>query len=106
MNAEQASKRQMGADPPDNGEGRCAGGERRANKLHRTCRGNGDGMYEEEINETREAPAVIAYRQPATREGQAGPSGVAEGFVVARKPGNSGGAKGPQLRRTPEVARD
>ena len=33
----------------------------------------------------------------ATRESQAGPSGVAERPVVPRKPGNSGGGKGPQL---------
>ena len=37
-------------------------------------------------------------RQPDAREGQAGPRGVAEGFVVALKPGNSGGAKGPQFK--------
>ena len=48
---------------------------------------------------TREAPAVIAVRdQLATRERQAGPCGVAERSVVPRKPGNSGGGKGPQLK--------
>jgi hypothetical protein len=47
---------------------------------------------------TREAPAVIAGQdQLATRESQAGPYGVAERLVVPRKPGNSGGGKGPQL---------
>jgi len=45
---------------------------------------------------TREAPAMTARdRQPTSREGQAGSCGVAEGFVVAMKPGNAGGAKGP-----------
>src|ERR1039458_2820265 len=47
---------------------------------------------------TREAPAVIAVGinwQP--RERQAGPCGVAERSVVPKKPGNSGGGKGPQL---------
>jgi hypothetical protein len=36
--------------------------------------------------------------QPATRESEAGPSGVAERPVVLRKPGNAGGGKGPQLK--------
>ena len=33
--------------------------------------------------------------QPESREGQAGPVGVAERPVVLRKPGNAGGGKGP-----------
>src|SRR5271166_5078042 len=36
--------------------------------------------------------------QLATRESQAGPFGVAERLGVPRKPGNSGGGKGPQLK--------
>ena len=37
--------------------------------------------------------------QPDSREGQAGPiTEVAERFVVAWKPGNAGGAKGPQFK--------
>jgi len=48
---------------------------------------------------TREAPAVIAVSdQPATRERQAGPYGVAERLVVPMKPGNADGGKGPQLK--------
>jgi hypothetical protein len=48
---------------------------------------------------TREAPAVIAsWDQPATRERQAGPCGVAERSVVPKRPGNSGGGKGLQLK--------
>ena len=48
---------------------------------------------------TREAPAVIAVDdQLATRERQAGLYGVTEGLVVPRRPGNSGGGKGPQLK--------
>ena len=51
---------------------------------------------EEEIDGTREAPAVAARdRQPDSGDGQAGPYGVAERPVVASKPGNAGGAKGP-----------
>jgi hypothetical protein len=36
------------------------GGEARANKLHRSCRGSGDGMYARRPDATQEAPAVIA----------------------------------------------
>ena len=48
---------------------------------------------------TREAPSGDrGIDQLATRERQAGPCGVAERSVVPRKPGNSGGGKGPQLK--------
>ena len=48
---------------------------------------------------TREASAVGARdSQPTTREGQVGPFEVAERPVRARKPGNAGGAKGPQFK--------
>jgi hypothetical protein len=40
---------------------------------------------------------IRSWDQLATRESQAGPSGVAERRVVPRKPGNAGGGKGPQL---------
>ena len=36
--------------------------------------------------------------QPESGDGQAGREGVAERFVVPRKPGNAGGGKGPQFR--------
>jgi hypothetical protein len=36
--------------------------------------------------------------QLATRERQAGPTGMAERPAVPLKPGNSGGGKGPQLK--------
>jgi hypothetical protein len=44
--------------------------------------------------------------QPEAREGQAGPCGVAEGFVVPRKPGNAGGGKGPWFQGADEAARE
>src|SRR5262249_46343311 len=48
---------------------------------------------------TREASAVGARDpQPTTREGQVGPSEVAERPVRAWSPGNAGGAKGPQFK--------
>jgi hypothetical protein len=36
--------------------------------------------------------------QPAAREGEAGPDGVAERPVVLMKPGNAGGGKGPWFK--------
>jgi len=54
---------------------------------------------EKEFNATRETPAERARDlQLATREGQAGPCGATERLVVAWKPGNAGGAKGPQFK--------
>jgi hypothetical protein len=48
---------------------------------------------------TRETPSARASDpQPDTREGQVGPTGVADRLVVATKPGNSGGAKGPEFK--------
>jgi hypothetical protein len=38
--------------------------------------------------------------QPESREGQAGPVGVAEGFGVPIWPGNAGRGKGPQFKAT------
>ncbi len=40
----------------------------------------------------------VSDDQPDAREGQAGRPGVAERFVVPRKPGNAGGGKGPQFK--------
>ena len=51
---------------------------------------------EEKIVGTREAPAVRSrVSQPELREEQAGPSGVADRFVLLMKPGNAGGGKAP-----------
>ena len=48
---------------------------------------------------TREACLVAARDgQPNAREGQVGPSEVAERLVVPLKPGNAGGGKGPSFR--------
>jgi hypothetical protein len=54
---------------------------------------------EEEDRATREAyQEGKREAQPATREGQAGPDQVTEGWVVPRKPGNAGGGKPPWFR--------
>ena len=44
--------------------------------------------------------------QLAAREGQAGPSGMAERLVVPMKPGNAGRGKGPQFRGGAESSRE
>jgi len=62
-------------------------------------RGSGNGMLTQDSNATRETPAVAARDRPRdAREGQARPCGATERSVVAVKPGNSGGAKGPQFK--------
>ena len=55
-------------------------------------------MYTRRADATREAPGVGGDGQPDAREGQAGRRGVAERLVVPMKPGNAGGAKGPQFK--------
>ena len=40
---------------------------------------------------------MVEGHQPETREGQAGPYGVADRLVVPEKPGNAGGGKGPDF---------
>ena len=40
---------------------------------------------------------MVEAHQLATREGQAGPYGVADRPVVLVKPGNAGGGKGPDF---------
>ena len=71
----------------------------------RSRRGNGDGMYTRGSDATREAPTVVARHQPAAREGQAGPNGVAERPVVPLMPGNAGGGKGPWFKGNVKGAR-
>ena len=66
----------------------------------RSHRGIGDGMSargnDTEHGKPRRCRCVIGNED--SREGQARPCGVAERPVVATKPGNAGGAKGPQFK--------
>ena len=72
---------------------------RTSEQFHRSCRGIGDGMQTKGTRRNTGSPSGDRSRdQPATRESQAGPSGVAERPVVPMKPGNAGGGKGPQLK--------
>ena len=100
VNVEQASKRAM--RKPTHlrfGEGRCPSGEtsdrRRmdsAGVVTSAC------MQEEVVRNTGSPCGGERDPQPVPREGQAGPLRVAERPVVVKKPGNSGGAKGPWFR--------
>jgi len=106
MNAEQASKKAM-REPTrlNNGEGRGFWG-RRATRAPRGPAGVvATACIGRRFEATREAPAVVSEHQPATREGQAGPYGVAERLVVPEKPGNAGGGKGTQFKADVKGAR-
>src|SRR5262249_9107454 len=56
------------------------------------------GRHTEIRRNTGSPKRRVAGTQPDAREGQAGPLGVAEGFVVPGKPGNAGGGKEPQFK--------
>ena len=60
--------------------------------------GSGDSMYTGKRTQHGKPQGVVREDQPGTREGRAGRPGVAERFVVPRKPGNAGGGKGPQFK--------
>ena len=99
VNAEQARKRAMQEPILPQWEKAEAEGTARANGFHQTCRGSGDGMPAEETRGNPGSPSGDrGGDQRAARERQAGRYGVAEGSVVAVKPGNSGGGKGSQLK--------
>ena len=75
-----------------------AGWEIRANRMHQSCRGNGDGMHTKETRSNTGSPCGDrSDDQPEAREGQAGPHGMSERLIVPKKPGNAGGGKEPQL---------
>jgi len=73
--------------------------ERTSERAHGSYRGSGDGMQTQGTRRNTGNPSGDrSLGQPAPRESQAGPFGVAERPVVPRKPSNSGGGKGPQLK--------
>jgi len=58
------------------------------------------GTHERKLKQHEKSTAVEGRDlQTDAREGQAVPPGMAERPVVAMKPGNAGGAKGPQFQR-------
>ena len=67
--------------------------------FHLSCRGIGDGMQAKGTIRNTRSPSGDRFRiKLATRERQAGPTGMTERLVVPLKPGNSGGGKEPQLK--------
>ena len=74
----------------------------------RSHRGNGDGMSAHGRSTQHGKPQTAAARdrQPDAREGQAGPCGVAERFVVPKKLVNAGGGKGPQFQVKVQSSRE
>ncbi len=100
MNAEQAPKRHVAEADPSELWGRPLPLVEIA-----TASSGSDGVMasacmEEEIDGTREAPAVRGRgSQRELREEQARPSGVADRLVLLTKPGNSGGGKEPVFWR-------
>ena len=103
VNAEQAPKRSMCRPTRLQLRGRLIRlGEMSEDDARSLHRGTGGSTYTRKAHATREAPERGQVRNdricPDAREGEAGRSGVAERFVVPRKPGNSGGGKGPQFK--------
>lgn len=106
VNAEQASKRVTREPTHLNfGEGRRCWGRRATHAPSGPAGVMATACIQRRFDATREAPAVVGEHQPATREGWAGPYGVAERLVVPKKPGNSGGGKGPQFKADVKGAR-
>jgi hypothetical protein len=68
--------------------------------VSRTCRGIGDSMQTRGIRRNTGSPGGDRSKdQLATRERQAGPSGMAERLAVLMKPGNAGGREGASVER-------
>jgi hypothetical protein len=89
----------VGADPLIC-RGRPLPGDRLSDNTSWFHRGISGGMSAHGNRPEHGRPHTVAARdrQPAAREGEAGPSGESERPIVAWKPGNSGGAKGPWFK--------
>ena len=67
--------------------------------FHPSCRGISDGMQAQgTIRNTGSPSGDRRLDQLATRERQAGPTGMTERLAVPMKLGNAGGGKEPQLK--------
>ena len=104
VNAEQASKRTMCRPTRLQFRGRLIRlGEMSEDDAQPLHRGTGGSTHTRKARATRKPPKRGQVRDDRTnrsaREGQAGRCGVAEKVrSVPRKPGNSGGGKGPQFK--------
>ena len=98
MNAEQASKRDDAEADLSRFQGRPLSLDEIAIASNDSAGVVASACMEEEIVGTREAPAVRSrVSQPELREEQAGPSGVADRFVLLTTPGNAGRGKEPDF---------
>jgi hypothetical protein len=107
VNAEQAPKRSMCRPTRLQLRGRLIRlGEMSEDDAQSLHRGTGGSTYMKESARNTGSPKAWSGQrgqdQPDAREGEAGRCGVAERFVVPRKPGNSGGGKGPQFKTDAE----
>ena len=91
VNAEQSSKRTMRRSTRQPYRGRSDTFRRCAGVVAAAC-------TQGKRTKHGKPQGVVSDDQPEAREGQAGRPGVAERFVVPRKPGNAGGGKGPQFK--------
>ena len=100
MNVEQASKRVLRKPTRlSYGEGRRSPGKKSDIRLEGSAGVVTPACRQEEVVRNTGSPCGGERDlQPEPREGQSGPLRVAERPVVVRKPGNSGGAKGPWFR--------
>ncbi len=100
MNAEQAPKRHVAEVDPSEFWGRPLPLGEIATASSGSVGVMASACMEEEIDGTREAPAVRGRgSQRELREEQARPSGVADRLVLLKKPGNAGGGKEPDFWR-------
>src|SRR3981081_3942379 len=100
------------ADPTAiSGKADTAGGSEQRNTLSRCAGVLATACTQGKRTKHGKPQGVVSDDQPEAREGQAGRPGVAERFVVPRKPGNAGGGKGPQFKtdairgRTSEIGK-
>ena len=71
-----------------------------SDSIQRLRRGIGASMCAQgnRMQHGKPHPVVARDHQPDSREGQAGPDGVAERPVIPRRPGNAGGGEGPWFK--------
>ena len=100
VNAEQTSKRTMRRPTRQPYRGRLTRlGENERSSAPSRCAGVvATACAQGKRTQHGKPQGVVSDDQPEAREGQAGRPGVAERFVVPRKPGNAGGGKGPQFK--------
>ena len=82
------------------GSGRPPSLDEMSDSIQRLRRGIGASMCAQgnRMQHGKPYPVVARDHQPDSREGQAGPDGVAERPAIPRRPGNAGGGKGPWFK--------